>query len=184
MRSDIRQKLDELHLAPSAPVWQNIEASIKKERKRRLVLWLLPLAVLTTGITLWHVSGLHVANPAPQTASQKTSPSPAKETFSKPHSVPSNQTAKTTQRKSHSTVATPNTIKQIVPEQKQRTQVYSVLQKKQTRPDSTSSFITTKKNRAKKSVASAHIHSKSPDQATAEYPVKAIVAGCGYSENC
>jgi hypothetical protein len=32
---NVKQKLDELSLTPSEPVWQKVEAAIQKKRKRR-----------------------------------------------------------------------------------------------------------------------------------------------------
>ena len=44
---DVRRKMEELSFAPSAPVWLEVEAQIRKKDKRRrlLLLWLLPLAL-------------------------------------------------------------------------------------------------------------------------------------------
>ncbi len=53
----VRQKLDELNLAPSAPVWQNIKEQIKHQRdRRRKFLWLPLLFLVLTGGIWWFYS--------------------------------------------------------------------------------------------------------------------------------
>ncbi len=42
----VRRKMDELSLSPSAPVWNKVEEQIRKKKdRRRIVLWLLPLGL-------------------------------------------------------------------------------------------------------------------------------------------
>lgn len=49
----VQQKMDELKLVPSGPVWQKVEMQIRKRKdRRRLILWL-PLLVLLLGGGLW-----------------------------------------------------------------------------------------------------------------------------------
>lgn len=49
----VRQKMEDLNLVPSPPVWPNIEERIRKKRdRRRIVLWLLPLLLLS-GLIWW-----------------------------------------------------------------------------------------------------------------------------------
>lgn len=49
---EVRQKMEELSLTPSAPVWEGVQAAIRrKQDRRRLVLWLLPLLLLGGGIS-------------------------------------------------------------------------------------------------------------------------------------
>ena len=46
----VKEKMEELSLVPAAPVWQKIEAQIKRKReKRRIVFWLLPLLLMAVG---------------------------------------------------------------------------------------------------------------------------------------
>jgi len=53
----VRQKMEELKLAPSDPVWQKVEMQIRgRKDRRRLVIWL-PLSVLILGAGLWLVIG-------------------------------------------------------------------------------------------------------------------------------
>lgn len=88
----VRERLDELHLAPSAPVWQRIEASLKKKRERRLVFWLLPLFLLTGGVALWQATTHFKTGDTQQTAKSKQAPAA---TFSKPHSTKTGQSTET-----------------------------------------------------------------------------------------
>ena len=44
---DVRQKMDELKLSPSAALWERVEVEIKEEkRNRRVIFWLLPIGLL------------------------------------------------------------------------------------------------------------------------------------------
>src|SRR5687768_445633 len=53
----VQQKMDELSLTPSAPVWQKVEEQIRKKKERRRVLfWMLPL-LLAGGGAYWLLSG-------------------------------------------------------------------------------------------------------------------------------
>jgi hypothetical protein len=46
----VRDKMEEIALAPSAPVWMKVEEEIKrKKQKRRIIFWILPMAVLLGG---------------------------------------------------------------------------------------------------------------------------------------
>lgn len=78
----VQQRLDELSLQPSEPVWQNIEAVIKKKRERRLIFWLLPFLFLGSAVTWWQLSTLQTKIDKTQADTKKV-PSPT--TFSKPH---------------------------------------------------------------------------------------------------
>ncbi|MDE3249724.1 MAG: PorT family protein [Bacteroidota bacterium] len=53
----VQQKMDELQFAPSAAVWQQVEARIAPRRRRRLF-FLLPLLVLVAGAGWWWI-GIH-----------------------------------------------------------------------------------------------------------------------------
>jgi hypothetical protein len=65
----VRQAMDEFSLSPTAPVWDKIAAEIKRKKNmRRFVLWLLPLALLSSGIIWWTVS----TNEKSSKISQKT----------------------------------------------------------------------------------------------------------------
>lgn len=53
----VQQKMEELSLTPSAPVWQKVEEQIRKKKdRRRLIFWLLPL-LLAGGSAWWLLSG-------------------------------------------------------------------------------------------------------------------------------
>lgn len=53
----VQQKMEELSLMPSAPVWQKVEEQIRKKKDRRhLIFWLLPL-LLAGGSAWWLLSG-------------------------------------------------------------------------------------------------------------------------------
>ncbi|HZF64366.1 MAG TPA: outer membrane beta-barrel protein [Chitinophagaceae bacterium] len=46
----VQQKMGELSFTPSAPVWQNVQAQIKKRKERkRIIFWMFPLLAVTTG---------------------------------------------------------------------------------------------------------------------------------------
>jgi hypothetical protein len=50
----VQQKMEELDLVPSAPVWQKIEAQIRQKKdRRRLILWIPLLLILLVGGTWW-----------------------------------------------------------------------------------------------------------------------------------
>lgn len=54
----VQEKLDELKLTPSAPVWEKIELQIKEEKKRRRgLLWFPFLIILFSGATWWLLGG-------------------------------------------------------------------------------------------------------------------------------
>lgn len=79
---EVQQKLDGLHLTPSEPVWQKIEASIKKKRERRLLFWLLPVALVIGGLAWW---GLTTTPREKTVVTTSPEPTEAVSTFSKPH---------------------------------------------------------------------------------------------------
>lgn len=55
---EVQQKLDELRLTPSAPVWEKVELEIRQEKKkRRGIFWLFLAAILIAG-GWWAYSGL------------------------------------------------------------------------------------------------------------------------------
>lgn len=86
----VQQKLDELNLTPSEPVWQKVEAALKKKRDRRLVFWFVPILLLAGGVAWWQMTtgGIKEQDTlrAPKTIHQH-------ETFSKPHSGEPDQKA-------------------------------------------------------------------------------------------
>ena len=45
----VKQKMEELSLTPSEPVWQKVEEQIRKKRDRRRLLFWLPFTVLFLG---------------------------------------------------------------------------------------------------------------------------------------
>jgi hypothetical protein len=49
----VQQKMDELNLVPSAPVWQKVELQIRKKKDRRRMIFWIPLLVLLLGGGLW-----------------------------------------------------------------------------------------------------------------------------------
>ena len=53
----VRQRLDKLSLPPSPPVWDKVSEEIKgKKDKRRFILWLLPLLLVSSAIGWWTIS--------------------------------------------------------------------------------------------------------------------------------
>lgn len=52
----VRQKMEELSLTPSAPVWKNVEAQIRQKRDRRRLLFWLPLFALSLIGGIWLVN--------------------------------------------------------------------------------------------------------------------------------
>ncbi|HUQ96463.1 MAG TPA: outer membrane beta-barrel protein [Chitinophagaceae bacterium] len=78
----VRQKLDDLHLAPTEPVWQHIEATLKKKKDRRFLFWLLPVFLLGGVILWWHTT---TKAPALQAVQPIATEIKEEETFSKPH---------------------------------------------------------------------------------------------------
>ena len=49
----VKQKMEELSLTPSEPVWKKVEEQIRKRRDRRRLLFWLPLTVLLLGGGIW-----------------------------------------------------------------------------------------------------------------------------------
>ncbi|MDQ3683551.1 MAG: hypothetical protein M3352_10855 [Bacteroidota bacterium] len=67
----VRQAMDELSLSPTAPLWDKIAAEIKRKKDRkRFVLWLLPLVLISSGIVWWTLS----TNERSSNISQQTEP--------------------------------------------------------------------------------------------------------------
>ena len=54
----VKQKMEELSLTPSEPVWKKVEEQIQKKRNRRRFFFWLPLTVLLIGGGLWILSGV------------------------------------------------------------------------------------------------------------------------------
>ena len=52
----VRQKMEELSLTPSEPVWKNIDAQVRKKRDRRRLFFWLPLVAFVIGGGLWFVA--------------------------------------------------------------------------------------------------------------------------------
>jgi hypothetical protein len=82
---NVKQKLDELSLTPSEPVWQKVEAAIQKKRKRRLAFLLLPV-LLAAGGALWWM--LLMQQPEKLTQTEVNTPDKTNITFSKPYATP------------------------------------------------------------------------------------------------
>jgi cytoskeletal protein RodZ len=80
---NVKQKLDELSLTPSEPVWLNVEAAIQKKRKRRLAFLLLPVLLMAGGALWW----MTLQQPETQTRSKTTEDVETNTTFSKPHAT-------------------------------------------------------------------------------------------------
>jgi cytoskeletal protein RodZ len=81
---NVKQKLDELSLTPSEPVWKKVEAAIQKKRKRRLAFLLLPF-LLAAGGALWWM--LVMQQPEKQIHTNSNTPDETNSTFSKPHAT-------------------------------------------------------------------------------------------------
>ncbi len=86
----VQQKLNGLHLTPSEPVWQRLEASIKKKRERRFIFWLLPLLLLTAGLAWWGLKTMQQENAVAAKPAEVIEQTP---TFSKPHARTKNKEA-------------------------------------------------------------------------------------------
>jgi hypothetical protein len=55
---EVRHKMNELILTPAPPVWEKVEARIRKKKERKRVLfWMFPLLLLTGGTSLWFFAG-------------------------------------------------------------------------------------------------------------------------------
>jgi len=116
----VRHKLDDLSLTPSEPVWLNVEAAIKKKRKRRLLFWLLPLFVAIGSVVWWQIATTPIEKQAELQATKPNKNTTETETFSKPHiSQPAQnartETAAATKQKEQGNekpVTTPSTLKQ------------------------------------------------------------------------
>src|SRR6188474_2601985 len=52
----VRQKMEELSLTPSDPVWKKIEEQVRKKRDRRRLFFWLPVTVLLLSGGLWFVA--------------------------------------------------------------------------------------------------------------------------------
>jgi hypothetical protein len=52
----VKQKMEELSLTPSEPVWEKVEEQIRKKRDRRRFFFWLPLTVLLVGGGVWFLS--------------------------------------------------------------------------------------------------------------------------------
>jgi hypothetical protein len=52
----VRQKMEELSLTPSEPVWKKVELQIREKRDRRRLLFWLPLTALLLTGGIWHIS--------------------------------------------------------------------------------------------------------------------------------
>jgi hypothetical protein len=148
---NVRQKLDELHLTPSEPVWQKVEASIKKKRERRLLLWLLPLMLLTSGLVWWQIS----SHPITDVAQHETRPTTriTKPTFSKPHTIQAIQTNKKAVAKPENTVVINQTsaFKPIVI--KKAAVIHHVVRGQQQTSEQTETLALTKKTTSNKNKA-------------------------------
>jgi hypothetical protein len=56
----VQNKLEELSLSPSAPVWKKVEEQIRKKRdRRRIFFWLLPFALLGGGVYFYSINHKH-----------------------------------------------------------------------------------------------------------------------------
>lgn len=53
----VQEKLDELRLTPSEPVWKNIEKEIRPEKRRRFPFWIPFVVVLLGGAAWWLLEG-------------------------------------------------------------------------------------------------------------------------------
>src|SRR6266498_2919518 len=59
----VQQKMEELKLVPSEPVWQKVEMQIRKKKDRRRLIFWIPFLVLLLGGGLWTVIN-HYSNQA------------------------------------------------------------------------------------------------------------------------
>ncbi|RYZ49534.1 MAG: hypothetical protein EOO14_20525, partial [Chitinophagaceae bacterium] len=73
----VQEKLDELRLTPSEPVWKTIEKEIRPEKRRRFPFWI-PFIILMLGGAAWWMLGTRTEEKAittnlPAAASNETS---------------------------------------------------------------------------------------------------------------
>lgn len=67
---NVRQKLDELRLKPSPGVWEDVERRIRREKKRRRIIFWLPFLTLLTGAGLTAIYFTTRQNARPLTTAQ------------------------------------------------------------------------------------------------------------------
>lgn len=63
----VKQKMEELSLTPSVPVWKKVEEQIRKKRERRWLLFWLPFAVLLLAGGVWLTTGNFKSNTTAKT---------------------------------------------------------------------------------------------------------------------
>ncbi len=74
----VKQRLEEFDIPPSAPVWQKVEREIRRRKeRRRLVLWLLPFLLAGGAFLLWTISGNDNTTVSAVTTSTQPSPNQA-----------------------------------------------------------------------------------------------------------
>jgi hypothetical protein len=80
----VRQKMEELSLTPSTPVWQKVEQEIrqKKRRRRLVIIWLAPFILAGAGLLVWHTlpslqKDQSLSKPVIDSLSLKTTPVPS-----------------------------------------------------------------------------------------------------------
>lgn len=75
----VQQKLNELRLTPTPPVWEKVEAQIRTKKDRRRLFLLLPLLLALSGLLTWWWAGNRTNTPASTVAAPevKTARPPA-----------------------------------------------------------------------------------------------------------
>ena len=113
--NQVRQAMDEFFLSPTAPVWNKIAVEIKRKKdRRRFVLWLLPLALLS-GIIWWSLSTNEISSDIVSQKTETNSQNTNKKTTTNPNklAIPGleNKTAKALLKKQETGVDEENVAK-------------------------------------------------------------------------
>ncbi len=113
--NQVRQAMDEFFLSPTAPVWNKIAVEIKRKKdRRRFVLWLLPLALLS-GIIWWSLSTNEISSDIVSQKTETNSQNTNKKTTTNPNKIAipglENKTAKALLKKQETGVNEENVAK-------------------------------------------------------------------------
>jgi hypothetical protein len=96
----VQEKLEDLYLQPSVPVWGKIELQIQPEKRRRVVFWWLLALVLLSGAGLWLLTGTkdRKAGATLQSVPVAIKPSEKKQTITTGKEEPKNSAQSTQKR--------------------------------------------------------------------------------------
>jgi hypothetical protein len=96
----VQEKLEDLYLQPSVPVWEKIELQLQPEKRRRVVFWWLLALVLLSGAGLWLLTGKkdRQAGATLQSVPVAIKPSEKKQTITTGEEEPKNSAQSTQKR--------------------------------------------------------------------------------------